>query len=128
MSQIPIVLGGRTFTVERLPIRPHSRWLETARPLVEPVAELYMASGMANPTPERLVKFTFANALFVDPMAMLNAVLGYAPDLELERDWIENHAFPEEAQLALITLFFGMRETSPPNGAVQKLQETTSTN
>lgn len=128
MNSIPIVLGGRTYTVQRLPIRPHSRWLETARPLVEPVADMAMAAGIAQPTPERLVKFAFTSALFIDPMAVLNAVLNYAPNMAEDRDWIEMHAYPDEALTALLTLFFGMQEMSPTNGAAPKQHKTTSTN
>lgn len=129
MRTIPIVLGGRTFEAPQLTIRADAKWRELAMPLVEPIAEMAMASRVANPTPERLVKLAFASALFVDPMATLNAVLAYAPTLEAERDWIEEHAVAEEALAALLALFFGMgAPMSMPTGAARPPQPTTSPN
>lgn len=125
METITVVLGGRSFVAPQLTIRADAKWREIARPLVEPIAEMAMASGVGNPTPERLVKLAFASALFVDPMATLNAVLAYAPALEAERDWIEEHAVAQEALAALLALFFGMgAPMSMPTGAAPAVQPT----
>ena len=129
METITVVLGGKAFAVSQLAIRADAKWREIARPLVEPIAEMAMASGVANPTPERLVKLAFASALFVDPMATLNAVLAYAPALEAERDWIEEHAVAQEALAALLALFFGMgAPMSTPTGAAPAAPPTMSPN
>jgi len=85
---------------------------------------MYMAAGLSNPTPDRLVKFAFTSALFVDPLAVLNAVFGYAPKVADDREWIEMHAYSEEALNALMTLFFGMKGMSQPTGAAPQPQET----
>lgn len=127
MQTITVVLGGRAFAAPQLPIRADAKWREVARPLVEPIAEMAMASGLANPTPDRLVKLAFASALFVDPLATLNAVLAYAPTLEAEREWIEEHAYAQEALAALLALFFGMgAPLSTPTGAAPAAQPTMS--
>lgn len=129
MRTISIVLGGRTFEAPQLTIRADAKWREIAKPLVEPIAEMAMASGLANPTPDRLVKLAFTSALFVDPLATLNAVIGYATTLEAEREWIEEHAYAEEALAALLALFFGMgAPMSMPTGAAHPPQPTMSPN
>jgi hypothetical protein len=86
-----------------------------------------MAAGIDKPSPERLVKLAFTSALFVDSMAVLNAVLAYAPDAATEREWIEENAYADEALGALLSLFFGMAATPKPseNGAAPKVQPTT---
>ncbi len=105
---IAILLGGRSFNVQQLPIRADAEWRKTSRPIVEPISELAMASGIANPTPEKLARLVFTSQLLVDPLAVLNAVLAYSPALDEEREWIEQHAYPDEALTALMALFFGM--------------------
>jgi len=107
-NTITITLGGRSFVVQRLTIRADATWRETVKPIVEPIADLAMAAQVANPTPERIAKVAFASSLFIDPLATLNGVLAYSPTLEGQREWIENHAYADEALVALLALFFGM--------------------
>ena len=105
---IAIVLGGRTFNVQQLPIRADAEWRKTARPIVDPIGEMAMVAGIANPTPEKMTRLVFTSQLLVDPEAVLNAVLAYSPALEEQREWIELHAYSDEALTALLALFFGM--------------------
>jgi hypothetical protein len=128
MSQtITVVLGGRDFTVRQLPIRRDAAWRESVKPLVDPIAEMTMAAGLANPTPDKMVRLAFASALFVEPMTVLAAVCDYAPELAAERTWLEENAFADEALQALLTLFFGMRAIqSPGNGAARRQPTTTA--
>lgn len=121
---IDIVLGGRTFAVGQLPIRADAAWRTKVKAIVEPISELAMASGVSAPTPERLVRLAFTSALIVDPGAVLDAVLEYAPSLADEREWIGEHAYADEALQALLALFFGMTATA--NGSAPKPPVTTS--
>ena len=126
---IAIVFGGRTFTVQQLAIRADAEWRKTARPIVEPISELTMAAGIANPTPEKVARLVFTSQLLVDPLAVLNAVLAYSPALDEQREWIEQHAYPDEALTALLALFFGMapQPKMVANGAAPTPAPTTST-
>jgi hypothetical protein len=45
---ITVTLGEREFVVERLRIRADAAWREKARPIIDPVAELVMASRLEN--------------------------------------------------------------------------------
>ncbi len=124
---ITVTLGEREFEVERLRIRADAAWREKARPIIDPVAELVMASRLENPTPKQMVRLAFTSNLFVEPMAVLECVLDYSPALQAEREWIEANAYAEEALAALLALFFGVMGASRPPGAAQKQPETTST-
>lgn len=124
---ISIVLGGRTFNVQQLPIRADAEWRKTARPLVEPIADMATSAGIANPTPERMMRLVFTAQLLVDPEAVLNAVLAYCPALDEQRDWIEAHAYADEALTALLALFFGVapQPKMAANGAAPTPAPTT---
>lgn len=126
---IAVTLGEREFEVERLRIRADATWREKAKPVVDPIAELVMASKLDQPTPQQMVRLAFTSNLFVDPLAVLECVLDYSPALAAEREWIEENAYVEEALAALLALFFGMMASSPakPSGAAPKPSETTST-
>lgn len=120
MREIEIQLGEKVFRVAQLRIREEVRWRELARPLVEPIGELVVASGMSNPTPERMTKLAFTSSLFSDPLLTLEAICAYSPALTAEREWIEEHAYSDELVLALLLLFFAgtsPRMTSPISGA-----------
>lgn len=120
---ITVMLGGREFVVRQLPIRRDAAWRESVRPMVDPIADMAMAAGLANPTPDKLVKLAFTSALFVEPMTVLAAVCDYATELASERKWLEENAYADEALEALLTLFFGMRPIQPAvNGAARKAQ------
>jgi hypothetical protein len=129
MNSITIVLGGKSYLVQRLTIGADAAWRETAKPIVEPITEIAMAAQLANPKPEEVARLAVASSLFVDPLATLNAVLAYSPALEAEREWIENHAYADEALAALLALFFGMgAPTSMQTGAAPRPQPTMSPN
>ncbi len=126
MAQIMTVrLGGREFTVRQLPIRRDAAWRESVKPLIDPIADMAMAAGIANPTPDRLVKLAFTSALFMEPLTVLAAVCDYAPELAAERDWMEENAYADEALEALLTLFFGMRSIQPSATGATRRQQTT---
>lgn len=116
------------FTVRQLPIVADAHWRKKVQPLVEPLAEMAIAAGVSNPMPERLVKLAFTSALFIDPIALLDAICNYAPEIDGEREWVETHAYTDEALAALLSLFFGMTGTPHPNGEAPKVQPTTSPN
>lgn len=127
MAQTIIVrLGGREFAVQQLPIRRDAAWRESVRPIVDPIADMAMAAGVANPTPDKLVKLAFTSALFVEPMTVLAAVCDYAPALAQERAWMEENAYADEALEALLTLFFGMRPIRPAANGAARPQPTTT--
>ncbi len=119
-------LGGREFVVRQLPIRRDAAWRESVKPLIDPIADMAMAAGIANPTPDRLVKLAFTSALFAEPMTVLAAVCDYAPELASERDWMEENAYADEALEALLTLFFGMRSIQPQATGATRRQPTTT--
>ncbi len=120
-----VQLGGREFVVRQLPIRRDAAWRESVKPLIDPIADMAMAAGIANPTPDRLVKLAFTSALFMEPMTVLAAVCDYAPELAAERDWLEENAYADEALEALLTLFFGMRSIQPAATGATRRQRTT---
>ncbi len=121
-----VQLGGREFVVRQLPIRRDAAWRESVKPLIDPIADMAMAAGIANPTPDRLVKLAFTSALFMEPMTVLAAVCDYAPELAAERDWLEENAYADEALEALLTLFFGMRSIQPSATGATRRQPTTT--
>jgi hypothetical protein len=122
---IPVVLGGRTFDVALLPIRADATWRKTVKPMIDPIAELAVASGAGSPTPDKLTRLAFASSLFVDPGAVLDALLAYSPELTAESDWIEENAYADEALQALLSLFFGMAPVKAATGAAPKPPATT---
>ena len=124
---IAIVLGGKTFAVRQLNFRADVDWRKTAMPIVQPIGELAMAAGIANPTPERMMRLAFTSQLFVDPEAVMNAVLAYSPELEAQREWIETNAYSDEGLAALLSLFFGAapQPKMAANGAVPTPAPTT---
>ena len=121
---IEIVLGGRTFQVAQLPIRADAKWRDSVRDLIDPIADMAIASNLATPTPDKLVKLAFGSALIVDPGRVLDALLAYSAELRAEQQWIEENAYADEALTALMLLFFGT--TSMANGSPEKPLETTS--
>lgn len=128
-NTITIVLGGRSFVVQRLTIRADATWRETVKPIVEPISEIAMAAQLSSPTPEKMARLAMTTSLFIDPLATLNAVLAYSPTLEAEREWIEDHAYADEALVALLGLFFGMgAPMSMQTGAAPTRQPTMSPN
>lgn len=128
MRTIVIVLGGREFAVPQLAIRADAAWRAKVKPLIDPIAELAMASNVAQPTPAALTKLAFASSLFVQPAETLDAVLSYSVALEADRAWIEENAYADEALGALLTLFFGMAPlTQATIGAANHRSVTTST-
>lgn len=128
-NTITIVLGGRSFVVQRLTIREDATWRETVKPIAEPIGEIAIAADLHNPTPQKMAKLAMTAALFIEPMSTLNAVLAYSPELEAEREWIETHTYTEEALAALIMLFFGMgAPMSMQTGAAPTRQPTMSPN
>lgn len=124
--EITLVLGGKPVTVKLLPIRADATWRKSVRPLIDPIAELAMASGTGSPTPDKLTRLAFASSLFVDPGAVLDALLSYSPQLAANMEWIEENAYADEALQALLSLFFGMTPVTPAqSGAAQKPPPTT---
>lgn len=121
---IEIVLGGRTFQVAQLPIRADAKWRDSVRDLVDPVADMVIASNLSMPTPEGMVKLAFGSALVVNPGRVLDAILAYSAELRAETKWIEENAYAEEALTALLLLFFGT--TSMANGSLPKPAATIS--
>lgn len=105
---IEITLGDRVFAVPQQTIGAEVAWRRTVQPMVEPLGEMVMAAGVANPTPDRMVKFAFTSALFVDAGATLDALCSYSSMLAAQRGWIEEHAYSDEVLLAVLTLFFGV--------------------
>lgn len=113
MRTITVVLGGRPIEVPQLAIDDEVAWREMAKPLVDPIGEMVMAAGIANPTPERMVRLAFTSGLFMDLRAVLNAVLAYSPVLEDARAWIGANAYSDELMEALVALFFGVTSSKP---------------
>lgn len=125
MRTIPVILGARTFDVVQLPIRADAIWRKSVKGLIDPIAELAIASGAGSPTPDKLTRLAFASSLFVDPGVVLDALLAYSPELTAESEWIENNAYAEEALQALLTLFFGMTPAKSVSGAAPTPPPTT---
>lgn len=105
---IQVRIADRTFDVPQQTIGAEAAWRKTVQPLIEPIGEMVMASGVATPTPEKMVKLAFTSALFVDTGAVLDAVCSYSPVLADQRGWIEEYGYADEVLHALLTLFFGV--------------------
>lgn len=126
---IEVTLGGRVFAVPQQTVGAEVAWRQSVQPVIEPLGEMVVAAGVANPTPERMVKLAFTSALFVDSGAILDGMCAYSPVLAEQRAWIEEHAYADEVLAALLALFFGgmsspRAATSATNGAAA---QTTST-
>ena len=107
-------LGGRQFTVRQLPIRADAEWRNKAKPMVEPVIEIAMQTGVPMPTPDRLAKLAVVNAMLFEPLQMLDVIIAYAPEqLGAEQQWIEENAYPDEIMGAVFTLFLATGTSKP---------------
>ena len=131
MREVTITLGERQFVVPQLTIRSEARWRKQAE---EALAPFWDATG--------LMQFDVGNAqdlkrmisqvgALMDPMAALDAICAYAPQLAAEREWIEEHCYSDEIFGALVALFFGQlrqleRLPQALNGAMPKATATTS--
>jgi hypothetical protein len=110
---IAIELGSRSYTVRQLPIRADADWRKLARPLVEPIIEVAIQSGVTMPTPERLARLALINSILYEPGQLLDLVFAYAPALEDDRDWIEDNAYTDELMAALFTCFLAAAPAPP---------------
>jgi len=107
MQQTEIVLAGKSYTVERLPVIPHARWAAQHESVCKPVGEMAIALGVRNPTPEAMARLALTSGLLIDLMALLDAVCAYSPVLAADREHIGNHTYMEDMLACLMGFFFG---------------------
>jgi hypothetical protein len=110
---ITIELGSQSFEVRQLPIRADAEWRVKAKPLVEPIIEVAIKTGVALPTPDRLAKLAVVNAILYEPLALLDLIMEYAPALEEHRQWIEENAYSDELLAALFVCFLAQTPAPP---------------
>jgi len=130
MREVTITLGDRQFVVPQLTIRSEAKWRRQAQ---EALAPFWDATGLMQvdvTSPADLRKLIDQVGGLMDPAEALNALCAYAPELEAEREWIEENCYADQVFGALVALFFGQlrqleRLPQTLNGAVAPPTTTT---
>ena len=130
MREVVIKLGERVFTVPQLTIKHEAKWRRTAE---EALAPFWDATGLMQldiNQPGDLSKIIDRVGALLDPLAAIDAICAYAPQLADEREWIEEHCYSDEVFAALVALFFGQlrqleRLPMTLNGALPQAGATT---
>jgi len=117
MQETEVLLAGRTYVVQRLPVLPHARWAAEHEAVCKPVGEMAVALGVRNPTPEALARLALTSGLLINQEALLNAVCAYSSVLAADREWIGNNAYMEEMLACLMGFFLGAPPMRAPAGA-----------
>lgn len=105
MKEVTVDLGGRKFSIAALNIQRSRQWRETfARPFEELVGVMAAAGGIELTNAASLGKLVgvLKDTLLHSTDLLLDALFAYAPVLQAEREWIEEHATDEEALTALM--------------------------
>lgn len=129
MREVTITLGGKTLVVPQLTIRNEAKWRKQAE---EALAPFWEATGLMQldiSQPSDLRKMLNQVGALMDPLAALDAICAYAPQLADEREWIEENTYSDEVFGALVGLFFGQlrqleRLPQALNGSVPKATPT----
>jgi hypothetical protein len=130
MREVTIKLGGREFVVPQLTIRDEAKWRKQAEEALAPFWDAAGLVEMTFSTPDDLRTMVSKIGALMDPLAALDAVCAYAPQLTAEREWIEENTYSDEVFGALVGLFFGQlrqleRLPQALNGSLSKLSATT---
>lgn len=107
MREVTITLGDKQFTVPQLTIRNEAKWRRQAQ---EALAPFWDATGLMQvdiSNPGDLRKLVDQVGGLMDPAAAIDALCAYAPELEAQRDWIEENCYSDQVFGALVALFFG---------------------
>lgn len=107
MREVTIKLGGRDFVVPQLTIRDEAKWRKQAEEALAPFWDAVGLMQLDISQPGDLRKMVSQVGALLDPLAALDAVCAYAPQLAAEREWIEENTYSDEALGALVQLFFG---------------------
>lgn len=112
--QAEVVLGGKTFTIQALPMKPAREWRERfGEPLQIVIGVLRNAGNLQLTTtnedggesvnlPMVAGLLQQVGELLLGSIDLLNdALFEYSPELQREREWIENNADDAEALAAL---------------------------
>ena len=131
MREVTIKLGERVFTVPQLTIRKEATWRRKAE---EAMGPFFDAAGLMNidiSQPGDLRQVVAKVGAILDPMAAIDALCAYAPEIAAAREWIEENCYADEVFGALVALFFGQQlrqlERMPQimNGALAQPGATT---
>jgi hypothetical protein len=102
-KQVTVNLGGREYVISALPIKQSKAWREQ---LAVPFGTLASALTSANTVEVNqfadiasLVR-SMSGVLLGSVDMLLELMFSYSPDLESDREWIEENAFDEEALAA----------------------------
>ena len=130
MREVTVRLGGREFVVPQLTIREEAKWRKQAEEALAPFWDAASVMQLDISQPGDLRQMITQLGALMDPMAALDAVCAYAPQLANEREWIEEHTYSDEVFGALVGLFFGglrQLERLPQtlNGSLGRLPTTT---
>jgi hypothetical protein len=131
MREVTIKLGERTFVVPQLTIRNEAKWRRTAE---EAMGPFFDAAGLMNIDIAQsgdLRQVVAKVGAILNPMAAIDALCAYAPEIAAAREWIEDNCYSDEVFGALVALFFGQQlrqlERMPQimNGALAQPGATT---
>lgn len=131
MREVTIKLGGKEFIVPQLTIRDEAKWRKQADEALAPFWEATTLMQLDISQPGDLRKLVSQVGALMDPLAALDAICAYAPQLQQEREWIEENTYSDEVFGALVGLFFGQlrqleRLPQALNGSLPRPTKTTS--
>jgi len=129
MREVTIKLGEREFVVPQLTIRNEAIWRQQAEVALAPFWEATTLMQLDISQPNDLRKMISQVGALMEPMAALDAICAYAPQLAAEREWIEENTYSDEVFGALVGLFFGQlrqleRLPQALNGSLPKSTKT----
>lgn len=98
-----VVLAGKTYKVEQLPMKANKRWRDTLGAPVMQLITLIQDFGSLELKPSDLLRIVnLVKELLLGSMdTMLDALFSYSPALMADRKRIENEAYDDEAIAAL---------------------------
>jgi hypothetical protein len=102
---VDVVLGGRTFKIEPLPLGASRAWrARFQEPFSQLTAALQAAPNVALSDLAGVAGLLqVAKDVLIGSMELAHEMLfAYAPNLAAERGWIEAHAYDDEALRALV--------------------------
>lgn len=130
MREVTIKLGERVFTVPQLTIKHEAQWRRTAEQALAPFWDATGLMQLDISQPGDLRKVIDQVGALMDPLAAIDALCAYAPQIADAREWIEENCYSDEVFAALVALFFGQlrqleRLPVALNGALPKAGATT---
>lgn len=104
MRSVTVTLGGVSYTVQQLPMRPEAEWRKSLQANLEPILALardYDQIEFDGPADVAAFLSNLAPLLLGAPDIMLRLLYGYSPELARHADAIETSAYSDEVFAAL---------------------------